>query len=499
MLTILMAAAALGAPDASACERLAAARLPETTIVSAALVPAGDFTPPPLPNAPPGAPQARTLLVPESCRIVGRITPQINFEVWMPTTTWNGKFQAVGGGGFAGIIVYPALAAALSRGYATASTDTGHVGGNGAWALNRPDLITDFAYRAVHETTLKAKALVQSFYGNPPRQSYFVGCSTGGRQGLMEAQRFPADYDGIVVGAPANYWTNLMVGTLGTAAVTLKSPASALPREKFPLIHNAALAACDAQDGAKDGLLEDPRLCRFDPAVLQCRDTQSEACLSPAEVASARRVYEPVRNPRTGAEIFPGLALGTDYAALAGGPAPFSIPGEFMKYFLFNDPSWDWKTFDFDRDVEALNAKYGAMFNAIDPNLGAFKKRGGRIVMYHGWSDQLIPAENSINYYASVAKTMGQKETDEFLRLFLAPGMAHCAGGPGPNTFDALGALEQWVEKGVAPSSLAASHRNAAGTVDRTRPLCPYPQVAAYKGTGSIDEAASFVCRDARR
>ncbi len=500
MLTLLlMSAGVVAVPDASACERLAAARLPDTTIVAATTIPAGAFTPSAPPSGAPGVPAPRAITVPESCRVVGRIHPQITFEVWMPTTTWNGKFQAVGGGGFAGVIVYTAIATALNRGYATASTDTGHAGGTGVWALNRPDLITDFAYRGIHEMTLKAKTLVRSFYGNGPRQSYFVGCSTGGRQGLIEAQRFPADYDGIVVGAPANYWTHLMVGTLGTGAVTLKDPATALPRATYPLINDAALAACDAADGAKDGLFEDPRHCSFDPAVLQCKGAETEACLTAPQVESARKVYSSVKNPRTGDELFPGLAIGTDFAALAGGPAPFFIPGDFMKYFLFNDPAWDWRTFDFDKDVAALDAKYGALFNATDPNLSAFKGRGGKIVMYHGWSDQLIPAQSSVNYLTAVTKTMGQKEADQFLRLFMAPGMAHCAGGPGPNTFDALGALEQWVEKGVAPASIVASHTNAAGAVDRTRPLCAYPQVAVYKGSGSLDEAASFVCQSPAR
>ena len=389
---------------AATCESLAMLALPDTTIVSAVLVTEGPFTPPTAATpAPTGGPPARPLRVPAACRVVGRVQPAINFEVWMPVSNWNGKFQAVGGGGFAGVISYGAIATALNRGYATASTDTGHSTPGGSWALGHPELVIDFGYRAIHEMTVKAKAIIASFYGNGPRYSYFVGCSTGGRQGLMEAQRFPNDYDGIVAGAPANYWTRMPAGNLFTAAATLKDDATRLPAPKLAALNKAAIAACDARDGVTDGLIENPRECRFDPGALQCSSDETDACLTAAQVGAARKLYTSAVNPRTQEEIFPGM-----------------VPG--------SETTW------------------------------------------------------------------GALETDDFVRLFMAPGMLHCAGGPGPNTFDAVTALEQWVEQRKKPAQLVASH-STNGTVDRTRPLCPYPQVAAYTGSGSIDEAASFVCK----
>ena len=478
--------------EAATCESLQTLSLPDTTILSAALVPAGPFTPPSA-----AAGQApKPIPLPAACRVVGRVTPAVNFEVWMPASNWNGKFQAVGGGGFAGIIGYGPMAAALNRGYATASTDTGHSTPGGSWALGHPELVTDFAYRAIHEMTVKAKTIVQAFYGNGPRLSYFVGCSTGGRQGLMEAQRFPSDYDGVVAGAPANFWTHLMAATLWLASATLTDQAMHIPTGKLAALNKAALAACDARDGVADGLIEDPQRCRFDPGTLQCSGADTETCLTAPQVEAARKIYAPTVNPRTKQEIFPGMAPGSEltWTALAGGPQPFSIPVDFYKYFVRSDPNWDWKTIDFDKDVVAIDEKFAQLMNATDPNLRAFKSRGGKLIVYHGWNDQLIPPLNSINYYNSVSKTMGAKETDDFARLFMAPGMLHCGGGVGPSTFDALGALEHWVEHATKPAHIIASH-STNGVVDRTRPLCPYPQVATYKGSGSIDEAASFVCK----
>jgi feruloyl esterase len=475
---------------AASCESLQALALPDTTILSAALVPAGPFVPPTAPAT------AKPLQVPAACRVVGRVSPAINFEVWMPASGWNGKFQAVGGGGFAGVISYGAIATALNRGYATASTDTGHSTPGGSWALNRPELVIDFGYRAIHEMTVRAKAVIAAFYGNPPRYSYFVGCSTGGRQGLMEAQRYPNDYDGIVAGAPANYWTRMPAGNLFVASATLKDEATKLPAATLSVLNKGAISACDARDGVTDGLIDSPNRCAFDPASVQCSATQTESCLTAAQVGAARKIYAASVNPRTNEEIFPGMVPGSEltWTALAGGPQPFSIAVDFYKYFVFSNPEWDWKTMDFDKDIEAGEAKVGKVLNAIDPDLKAFKARGGKLIMYHGWNDQLITPLNTVNYYNSVTRTLGMAETDEFARLFMAPGMLHCGGGPGPNTFDALGALEQWVEQGTTPAQLTASH-STTGVVDRTRPLCPYPQVATYTGSGSIDEAASFQCK----
>lgn len=478
--------------NAATCEGLQSLSLPDTTILSAALVPAGPFTV--APQTATGKPQ--TLQVPvAACRVAGVVKPAVNFEVWMPAAGWNGKFQGVGGGGFAGVISYGAMLNALGRGYATASTDTGHHTPGGAWALGHPELIVDFAYRAIHEMTIKSKQIVESFYGTAPSRSYFVGCSTGGRQGLIEAQRFPADYDGIVAGAPANYWTHLMAGTLSPATATLKDEATRLSPAKLSALNKGALAACDASDGVSDGLINNPLACKFDPGTLLCTGAETDACLTAPQIDASRKIYASSINPRTKDKIFPGMAPGSEitWRAIAG-DQPFAIPVDFYKYFVFSNPDWDWKTLDFDKDLAAADEKFGKLMNATDPDLKDFKKRAGKLILYHGWNDQLIQPYNSIDYYTSVTKKLGERETDDFARLFMVPGMQHCNGGVGPNAFSAVTALEQWVEKGTKPAEIVASHMSN-GVVDRSRPLCPYPQVATYKGSGSIEEAASFVCK----
>jgi feruloyl esterase len=489
---------------------LASLTLPNTTITLAQAVEPGAFTPP-IPAvgaaAPPVAAQAYRDL-PAFCRVAATLKPSsdsdIRIEVWMPASGWNGKFQAIGNGGWAGTISYlgpgrSSLAGALRTGYATASTDTGHVGtgGDGSFALGHPEKVIDFGYRAVHEMTVGAKAIVKAYYGTGPRLSYWNGCSTGGRQGLKEAQRYPADYDGILAGAPANYWTHLLTQSLWVAHATLKDPASYIPREKYSVIHKAVLDACDGLDGVKDAVLEDPMRCHFDPRVLQCSGADTATCLTASQVEAARVIYGPAKNPRTGAEIFPGLEPGSEmgWAALAAGPAPFSISADHFKYVVFKNPNWDYKTLDFDKDVALADEIDNGAINATDPNLTTFFDRGGRILLYHGWNDPLIAPRNSINYYMSVVKTFGgAKRVVNSMRLFMVPGMNHCSGGDGTSSFDGLAALEQWVEQKKAPEQLHGSHFTG-NALDRTRPLCPYPQIAAYKGTGSTDDEANFVCK----
>jgi feruloyl esterase len=367
---------------------------------------------------------------------------------------------------------------------------------DGSFALGHPEKVVDLGYRAVHEMTVVAKALIAAFYGDGPKFSYWNGCSQGGRQGLREAQQYPADYDGVIAGAAAANQPNHYSGSLWVASATLKDPASFIPREKFPLINRAVLAACDARDGVADGVLEDPRRCDFDPKSLSCTDATGESCLTPGQVNAVRQIYAPAKNPRTGEEIWPGLMRGSElgWPAQAGGPAPIRFATDFFKYLVFDNPNWDWRSFDFDRDVATATAKVGAIVTTMNPDLEAFRSRGGKLIMYHGWSDQLIAPENSVKYYATVVDRFGRERADQFVRLFMAPGVAHCRGGSGPDTFDAVGALERWVENGTAPNSIIAS-RVVNGKVDRTRPLCSYPQVAVYKGSGSTDDAANFECR----
>ncbi len=501
------------APPASGavCASSIGQKLSGTTITTAEAVTTGSFTPPgstnPIGNLPP------------FCRVAGVIAPtsasQIRFEVWLPLENWNGKFAGVGNGGWAGVISYGPLAEQLRRGYATASTNTGHerTGGVNAarFAFEKPEQLIDFAYRSHHETALKAKAITEAFYTKPPQRAYFIGCSSGGYEGLMEAQRFPADYDGIVAGMPANNWTRLMAGDLDATLAVLKGGVNNLPPSALGVLHRAALVACDGTDGVVDGVLEDPRRCAFDPGALSCKPGQAaDTCLTPAQVDAARRVYGGLKDPATGTQLYPGLVPGSEPFWPNRDPAnPFPIPIAHYRWLVFADPAWDWRSFEFSdpADYEAhqkAEAKFAPMLNATDPDLTAFRQRGGKLLQYHGWNDQLITPLNSIDYYESVLSFFGAGGRDRastlqdvqgFYRLFMAPGMAHCGGGQGPNTFDMQAALEQWVEQGVAPERIVAT-RAINGVVDRSRPLCAYPKVAAYTGTGDTNEASSFECRE---
>ncbi len=491
----------LAAPGALAgdCAGLAKMSLPYTTITKAETVDAGGFTLP-------GASQPQPALyrgLPAFCRVAATLKPtsdsEIKIEVWMPLDGWNGKFMGVGNGGWSGAISYPALATALGRGYAAASTNTGHDGGDASFAPGHPEKLVDFGYRAVHEMTVRAKAVTEAFYGKAPARSYWVGCSSGGKQGLKEAQKFPRDYDGIVAGAPANYWTHLMAGDLWPAVVTNKNPAAALGPPQLQVLHKAALQACDKLDSLEDGLIDNPVQCRFDPATVQCKEGAAEGCLTAPQAEAARKIYEGAKNPRTGKLVFPGMVPGSElvWTALAG-PKPFGIPLSHFQHVVFNNPDWDYLKLDFDNDVARADKLDKGVLNATDPNLKQFFARGGKLIMYHGWNDQLIAALNSVNYYESVRRRMGGiAKIDGSFRLFMAPGMNHCTGGDGPWRADWITHLEQWVEQGKAPERIVAEHP-AGNNVDRSRPLCPYPQVARYQGTGSIDDAANFTCSAAK-
>lgn len=493
------------------CENLSSLPLPETTITLAQTVAPGEFAwphdfvgrkgclfqPCPLPDEPEDAFKS----LPTFCRIAATLKPtsdsDIKIEIWIPASGWNGKFIAVGNGGWAGAISYGDMSAALARGYAVASTNTGHdgTGGDASFALGHPEKLIDFGPRAVHEMTVKAKAIITAYYGNAPKRSYWNGCSTGGRQALMEVQRFPSDFDGAIAGAPANYMTHLLAQSLWIAQAVHKHEASYIPPTKYPLIHDAVLEACDALDAVKDGVLEDPTHCKFDPMVLECKRADSPGCLTAPQVEAARKIYTPTTNPRTKRQIFPGLEPGSELGwAAKAGPQPSPLAISYWRYIVFKDANWDYMTFNFDSDVALGDGIAKDILNATNPDLKAFFGHGGKLLQYHGWSDQGISPRSSINYYKNVLDTMGgASRVDESYRLFMVPGMAHCHDGDGPDQFDPINALEQWVEKGKAPDRIIAS-RIRDGKTDRTRPLCPYPQVATYKGTGSTDDATNFSC-----
>ena len=475
----------------SACADVAKLALPHGTITHVEAVAAGAFKPSERPN------DYKSL--PAFCRVAMTLAPSadsdIKVELWIPTS-WNGKFQAVGNGAFNGSISYPAMANALARGYATSSTDTGHTGGGANWALGHPEKVVDFGWRAVHEMTLASKKIIAGYTGRAPAFSYWNGCSAGGRQAMKEAQRFPDDFNGIIAGAPGLDWTGRAAQAVRVAKTLEHNNAGRLSAKDTQLLHRAVVGACDASDGLKDGLLSDPERCRFDPVVLQCGGSSQSECLTTAQVETARLIYSRGVNRSTKREVgglLPGSELGwTDLGWTASARATGL---DQFRFLVFKDPAWDIQQFEFDRDLARAEEADGDTLNALDPNLKPFIDRGGKLIQFHGWADPQISPANSSQYYARVVAALGgASKVDGSYRLFMAPGMGHCGGGEGPNTFDMVAALEQWVEHGKAPDQILASHATN-GVVDRTRPLCPHPQIATYKGTGSIDEAANFTCR----
>jgi len=478
------------AASAATCNSLASLPVKNGTVTLAQTVAAGAFTPPAGRAGAPGGANVFAKLG-EFCRVAVTLKPaprsDIKAEVWMPTSGWNGKLQVVGNGGFAGTISYPAMANALAAGFAAASTDTGHTGPSSNTFANE-DVLIDFAHRAIHETTVAAKTTVNGFYGNLPRFSYFAGCSTGGRQALTAAQRYPEDFNGIVAGAPASHTSTQAFGQIWFAQA-LADPAGALPREKLALVHEAVLNACDAHDGAKDGVLENPLACTFDPKVLACKAGADPAsCLSDAQVTTVQKVYAGPSNPRTGKQIYVGLERGSEPG---WNPVPVGYAVDYFKYIVFKDPNWDPKALNYDLHVAQAATGDNLIFDANDADMSAFTKRGGKLILYQGWGEPGIPPANLVRYYSEIqSKTSSAKDA---VRLFMVPGMGHCGGGTGVNTFDMVTPLDQWVTAGKAPAEVPAS-RVRNGVSDRTRPLCAYPQIAIYKGSGSLDDAANFSC-----
>jgi feruloyl esterase len=474
------------------CSALSSLALPNAAITLAQAVEAGPFTPPGAAGDP-----ARPL--PAFCRVAATLKPtsdsDIRIEVWMPASGWNGKFQAVGNGAFNGSISYPAMMTALSRGYATSSTDTGHVGNTGSFAIGHPEKVIDFGWRAVHEMTAASKTIIAAYYDAGPKFSYWNGCSAGGRQAMKEAQRFPSDFDGIIAGSPGLDWTGRAAQAVRVAKALEKADAARLSPAKGQLLHRAVVQACDALDGVKDGLIADPSRCTFDPAALQCAGADEATCLTSAQVETARLIYSPLVNPQTRREIA-GLARGSELGWTATGwTASARATGlDQFRFMVFNDPGWDVQRFNVDSDIARAEAADANTINALDPNLKPFIDRGGKLIQYHGWSDPQISPFNSTQYYTRVVDALGAATIRDAYRLFMAPGMGHCTGGEGPSAFDMVGALEQWVEHAKAPDRIPASHATN-GVVDRTRPLCPYPQLAVYSGSGSTDDAANFACR----
>lgn len=481
--------AVLNARPVRSCESLAALALPNTTVESAAVDPAD----------------------PGICRVTAITThppagDKVRIWIGIPAANWNGRFLGIGGGGFAGGSA-AGINPPLALGYASGSTDTGHEGGSGSFALDANgrlnwQLIRDNAHVGIHEMTVTGKALVQAMYGVAPQYSYFNGCSTGGRQGLMEAQRYPEDYNGIVSGAPAINWTRFIPQELW-GAVLMNAAGNPLPACKLAAATAAAIAACDAIDGVQDGVIEDPQRCHYDPKALIGASAGDCGVFSEADVDLIRKFWEGPRRG-DGSFLWYGMARGADLNALYGSrgtplkPQAFGISLDWFRYFLAQNPQLDWTGITpaayenfWDQSVE----QFSAVIGTGNPDLTAFRAHGGKAILWHGWADQLITPEGTIDYYKRVQQQMGgAKKTAEFARLFLAPGVGHCAGGAGPAPYGQLDTLRAWVEEGKAPETLTAARRDQSGAITRSRPLCPFPLVARYKGTGSTGDAANFAC-----
>jgi len=447
---------------------------------------------------------AATRALPEHCDIRGVIWPEAGFAVKLPST-WNNRFEMVGNGGWAGSISLAAVDSAVRDGYAATSTDSGHDARKEPGASfaspspNNPHSarkVIDFGYLAVHETALLAKKIIRAYYGADPGYSYWVGCSTGGRQGLMEAQRYPEDFDGYVIGAPVLFLTGLQSKSIWNYQIA-GTGAGAIKSDKLPVLTKAFYEKCDAVDGLKDGLVENPLQCDFDPArdLPACAgDADGPGCFTGAQIAALKKVYEGPRDS-SGKQLFPGMPPGGDGGINAG----FQLADSFMKFMAFDPPpgpGWDYHSFNIETDMQRMSA-VSSRIDASIPDLTAVKMRGGKIVHYHGWADPGVSPKMSIDYYQAAINAMGKQETDQFYRFFPVPGMFHCQGGPGCGDVDWLSAAVNWVEKGIAPSMLVGAHVEK-GETKRTRPICAYPNTAHYNGSGNIDAAESFTCSSAR-
>ena len=499
----LLATAAAGTTP---CESLKSLSTPQAVVETAEFVQAGPFVPPGAEGrgaatagrgapaagrgaAPAGAPAAAPSL-PRHCRVVLTLKPssdsKIGAELWMPAENWNGKFMMMGNGGFAGSIQgYGDMQAALRLGYAAAGSDAGHTaaeGPNGMFALGHPEKIVDFSHRAVHETTVTSKLLIKEFYSRAAQFSYFKGCSTGGRQAVMAAQRFPDDYDGIIGGALANRHIHMHTAGSARSIILARNPDMAISPAKAAMVNAAVMTKCDTM---KEGFLNNPRQCSFDFSTLLCKGEDGDSCLTKPQLRSVEMFYGGLKNSK-GELIFSGQALGNPLPALRSSQTV--NVSDTVRIWAFQNADYDWHSFDLDRDMPIIDKKIGFV-DSVDPDLARFKAHGGKLFLYAGWGDTTITPENTVLYYESVLDKMGKNQGD-WMRLFMVPGMAHCRGGEGPNTFDAIGTLEAWREKGVAPAQVTAANAQSA----LSRPLCPYPQYAKYKGTGNFKDAVNWTC-----
>ena len=539
VLTAIFAGSTLAWAAGTPCDSLTKLQLPHVEITSVRLVEKGAFTPPRNPmmgggqqpaanpaarpagagapggqaapaggqGGPGGGMQAQQAALyktlPAFCDVQAVSRPsadsEIKFELWMPAESWNGRLAETGNGGFGSNIGYNNLAEFVAKGYAGTGSNTGHEGGANS-LIGHPEKLIDWGYRAVHETTVNAKAIIAAYYGSGPKYSYWDACSTGGRQGWMAAEYYPSDFDGYVIGDPANPMTRLQSGSIWSNRVVQKDPATFISAAKWQTIHDTILKQCDGKDGVVDGLIEDPTVCNFDPNTLLCKNGDGDDCLTVVQIDALNKLAHGAVSPTTGKNFYPGWPMATKQfpGPVLGNKQGADPQGDAIDTFrvLFQDANWDYHTMDFDADIAKSDKMGNGLMNATDQSkLKPIFDHGGKVLLYHGWADANITPLISVEYYNSAVEANGGLDkTYNEIRLFMVPGMAHCGGGDGPNAFDKLDAISNWVEKGKAPDAIVASHSNSQGFVDRTRPLCPYPQVAKYKGTGNINDADSFVC-----
>jgi len=495
------------AATAKNCPEVESLALDKGKVTAATLVEAGAFQPPAGSGPPPGIANSNYKSLPAFCRVQATLTPtsdsDIKVEVWLPATGWNGKLVGIGNGIWAGSISYAEMAPTLAQGYAVVATDTGHKGSGltAEWAVGHPEKLVDFGYRAIHLMTVTAKAAIKDFYGSGAKLALWNSCSTGGRQGLMLAARYPGDYDAISSKAPANPMTDLMTQSMWAGFQPKRSPASALTPSLLAMVHKAVVAECDAKDGLKDGLIERPLACGFKAASVLCTPGATEGCLNADQVAALQAIYDGVRD-KTGKVIIPGWPTGSEnqLVVLMMGATPFPVANDYFRLLVHaGDKSWDWKAMDYGKET-ALARSYGAeMLNIAPGDLKAFFARGGKLLLSHGWTDGLIPATNTVKFYTELQKVAPKSALDKQVRLFMVPGMDHCGGGEGASNYNTLGTIDGWATSGVAPERIIATRGSggppgAPALPPISRPLCTYPKIAIYSGKGSQDDAANFSC-----
>lgn len=489
MFTILTAAAMAASLTTTACENLASFKLENARVASAEVIPEGLFQ---NPGANQNNQNAESL--PAHCRLTLVLTPTsdslINAELWLPLENWNGRFLAVGNGGWAGSIQgYRDMQPALRRGYATAGSDNGHSaadGPGGMFGLGHPEKIVDFAYRSIHDMTVKSKRLITEAYAKPADYAYFKGCSTGGRQAVMAAQRYPGDFDGIIAGALANRHIQMHTAGSYRRLQLARNPAMAIPEETAEMVNKAVMSKCDVLG---EGFLNDPRQCSFDFKTLQCpTGTSNASCLTAPQLAMVEQHYGGLYNS-SGEMIFSGQAIGNPLPTLRSQPQSPMPSSDSIRILGFQNADYDMNDFDLDRDMPIINAATG-FIDSVDPDLRAFNAHGGKLLLYAGWRDTVITPVNTVFYYDSVLAEMGQDQ-DDWMRLFMVPGMGHCRGGDGPHDFDSLTVLEQWRETGAAPDQIMARNPDSG----LSRPLCAHPAASRYDGSGDIADSANWSCQ----